>query len=466
MTTDPPAATESWIVRLRRALTHGSGHGAVLLRGSLQAAIVSGIGVILSFGTQLILARSLGVDDYGTYAVVLSWLNVLQIFATLGLENAAVRFASTYARGGDWAAVQAYSRFAVRCVLVASTTLLTVGAIVLLVKQGLAPGLRIPLVTLILLLPCYATLLVQSAVLQGSGDVLGAQAPTSIARPLIFVSFVLGAMLYAGHRLPPTEVLLLNGLAGVVVVTLSGRLIRRRTGDAIASSTAVQQKEWLKVGLALLTMSVLQMGASQQLGIFIVGLLRTPREAGIYSAATQLSLPLILGIQAVQFVAAPMMADLHARSRMAELQRVVTMAFLGSAAFAIPCFLGLALLGRWALGLYGPAFVAGYPILLVLAATAVVVALGGGIGSWLLSVTGNERVGIRIVAVAASCNLIASVIFVHFYGTLGAAMAAGLAVLLRFVLVASYAKRRMGVSLLPIRPAMDWVRETLQSRRA
>ena len=464
MTSDTPISI-SLPARLRAALTHGSGHGSILLRGSLQAAIVSGVGVVLSFGTQLILARSLGADDYGTYAVVLSWLNVLQIFATLGLENAAVRFASTYARGGDWASVQAYSRFAVRCVLLSSVTLTALGGGVLLLRQGLAPGLRLPLVTLVILLPCYAILAVQSAILQGSGNIIGAQAPNAVARPLIFVALVLSAMVYAGHRLPPTEVLLLNGTAGIVVVLVSGWLIHRHAGGVVASSTEEQRREWLRVSLALLTMSILQMGASQQLGIFIVGLLRTPREAGIYSAATQLSLPLLLGIQAVQFVAAPMMADLHARQRIPELQRVVTLAFLGSAAFAIPCFLGIVVFGRWALGLYGPAFVAGYPILLVLSATAVVVALGGGIGSWLLSVTGNERVGIQIVAMAATCNLVMSVVLVHKFGTLGAAAAAGLAVLLRFVLVASYTRRRMGIKLLPIGPAIAWARETLNSRQ-
>lgn len=455
MTLPKQSAVATWLGRMRGAMAGNGGLGARLFRGSVLAASVSAVGVVLSFATQLILARSLGADDYGVYAVVLSWLNVLQIFATLGLENAAVRFGGAYSGTGAWGTIRGYARFGVLVVLGTSAAFILIGAIVLAVRPALAGGMYYPILTLALLLPCYAALLIQSFVLQGIGDVVAAQAPTAIGRPLIFIVLVGSLSLVTGRHLPTTEVLLLNFVAAACMLGLSSRLIARRASFAPPASTQAERATWLRVSLALLTMSIFQMGASQQLGTFVVGLLRAPRDAGIYSAANQLSLPLMLGVQAVHFVAAPLMADLHARSERAELQRVITLSFLGSAAFALPAFLAMVFFGKWALALYGSAFVEGYPILLVLSATVLIIAMGGGIGSWLLSVTGHEKTGIRIVAIAAASNLVLSVLLVKQLGMLGAAIAAGIAVALRFLMVAVYVKQNMGLNLVPVRQAVD-----------
>ena len=74
----------------------------------------------------------------------------------------------------------------------------------------------------------------------------------------------------------------------------------------------------------------------------------------------------MLGAQAVIFVVLPMVSDLHARGRRAELQALVVRTVQGCAAMSIPVVALLLVGGRTVLHAYGSAFLDAYPILAVL----------------------------------------------------------------------------------------------------
>ncbi len=443
-------AIKSLLGRAWSSFRSGDGPGSRLLRGLAHASMLTVVGLPLAFATQVTLARVLGADDYGIYAFVLSILNIAAIYVTLGLENVALREVSAFVAHKDWSGVRTFTLFAYRATIATSLSLVAAGLIVLALWPGLASPMRLAIATLAVLLPVTATMVIQSLTLQSTGDILGSQVPSGIVRPVLLIGFLLAAVTIAHHELPPAEVLLLSAFAGFLCILVSDFLIRRRTMHARTRSvTSSEKREWFRLGRSFLGISTFQMAASQQLGIFMIGLLKAPREAGIYSAANQVALPVSIGVAAVLFVAAPMLAQYHAANQREDLQRTLHLSVMAAAGLTLPALILFALLGRWLLGIYGPEFKAGYPILLVLSFSHVIVSFGGGIGGYLLSVSGNEKVNLRITAVSAVANFVLVLALVGKFGMLGVAIAFTSAMLVRAALIARFVYRKMNLTLIP-----------------
>ena len=158
--------------RVTNALRSGQGPGARILRGSSLAAIVNVAGLPVSFVTQIVLARSMGANDYGIYAFALSVVNILAIYSTLGLENVSLRFVSTFAGAEDWAGVRGFARFGYRATLLASLVLLIAGGLYIEFWPSATRLAPPALIALILLLPVTAIMVLQSCMLQVPGAYL------------------------------------------------------------------------------------------------------------------------------------------------------------------------------------------------------------------------------------------------------------------------------------------------------
>ena len=78
------------------------GPGAILARGAGGAFIADALGRVFAFGLQLLLARLMGVEQYGIFAYVLAWLNILVLVAKLGLDTMLVRFVPIYKIEHRW----------------------------------------------------------------------------------------------------------------------------------------------------------------------------------------------------------------------------------------------------------------------------------------------------------------------------------------------------------------------------
>ena len=65
---------------------------AVLIRGAGSAGLVYAAGAGVVFGLHVLLSRLMGVEHYGVYVYVLSWINILVLFGKMGLDTALLRY--------------------------------------------------------------------------------------------------------------------------------------------------------------------------------------------------------------------------------------------------------------------------------------------------------------------------------------------------------------------------------------
>src|SRR5262245_38021399 len=73
-----------------------------LTRGAGVTFVVNCGGLLLQVVLQLAFARLMGVAAYGEYSYALSWLVLIALLATLGLDSALLRFLSSYRARAEW----------------------------------------------------------------------------------------------------------------------------------------------------------------------------------------------------------------------------------------------------------------------------------------------------------------------------------------------------------------------------
>jgi O-antigen/teichoic acid export membrane protein len=161
---------------------------------------------------------------------------------------------------------------------------------------------------------------------------------------------------------------------------------------------------------------------NQRADVIMVGAFAGTTSAGIYAAAARLANLLVWGLTAVNMIAAPLFAQLHAEGKLNELQRITTLASLGIALFTLPAAAVMLAAGGWLLELFGKEFIQAYPALVFLVAGQCVNALTGSVG-YLLIMTGTQREAAIVVGVTAVMNIILNYILIPWMGLAGAALA-------------------------------------------
>jgi O-antigen/teichoic acid export membrane protein len=128
-------------------------------------------------------------------------------------------------------------------------------------------------------------------------------------------------------------------------------------------------------------------------------------------------------------VAQPRISALHTLRSDKELSAFLTAMTRGVFLVSLAIGLLLALFGRSILALFGPEFVAGYPVLLVLVAAHVIAASMGPLTSTLV-MTGRPSWAASIHAAALPLSAVLSVVLISLLGLIGAALAAAVSLIL------------------------------------
>jgi len=446
---------------LGRAATH---IGALLERSGVSPAMVRGAGwsisgtaagAIASFIVQIVLARELGATRYGVYSYLLAWVNVAVLLGKLEFDVAAIRFVSAYEGQQQDSLLRGFLRYAIRGVGATATSIALIAAVaVWAVRAQLPAGMAQAIWAACALVPLSALLLFSGSALQGFRRVPQAQLPSQVLRPVLFTGGVLLAGSALSMGMSPGGAVALNAAATAVALGVSLLLLSRAIPARVAAAApAYDSAKWMHAVRGFLLISTAHLVLSQQADVLVVGTLLSARNAGLYSAASQLSTLIGLGATAIIFVVLPSVSDLHARARVDELQRLVVRTVQTCALVSVPVALVLVVAGPLVLDVYGSAFAAGYPVLLILSIVQVAAATMGGLSGYLLTMTGHEWQASRVVVGSALLNLALTIVLTPLLGIVGAALATLAAGLVKLGWLWLYVWRFVGVAVLPYVPA-------------
>jgi O-antigen/teichoic acid export membrane protein len=158
------------------------------------------------------------------------------------------------------------------------------------------------------------------------------------------------------------------------------------------------------------------------LDLLLNGALLTRKELAIFAVCLKLAFFAGFIVDVLHDLMSPELARCYARRDIAAMQKNISMSNLLAAGCTLGMLAGAVLLGRFALGFFGPDYVAGYPVLLTLVAVQVANAFGGPHVA-LLTLKGAQR-RLNMAYAAGGIVLVTfSIALTHLFGMLGAALA-------------------------------------------
>jgi len=425
-----------------------------LLRSAAWSIGGNVAGAAASFLTQLLLARTLAATRYGVYSYVLAWVNFAVLLSKLEFDSAALRYVAGYEGTRRDGLLAGFVRYGWRVVGWAALSIALVGGgAAWLWRAHLPAGIADTILAAMVLMPVTALLAYSSSILQALRRVPQAQLPPVVLRPVLFGGAILVTVSVFNLQLGAGGAVALNAAATLIAFALSLFLLANALPAAVKDAAPLfEPKAWLSTVRGLMIIALGQLVLSYQTDVLVVGTLLGAREAGLYSAASQLTGMLALAGNGVSFVVFPFISQLSARGSRADLQRLVVRTVQGSMAVTIPAAIVLCAAGPLVLHWYGPSFAGATPVLFLLTAGWVTGLTVGGLASFLLIANGHERIASRVAIFIAVFNLTLSLILTPLFGLVGAAVATMAAAWVRTGLLYWHASRTLQISVVPFLP--------------
>ena len=394
-----------------------------LFRGGLAALVIKISAAGLSYVMFVVLARIMSGAEYGWYAFGFSLAMFFSFVVALGQPTAILRFWPQYigenrldkAKGVFVAGIAAISGGTVLAAVLISSVA---------VSTWLLGQTRITLILLAaaaLSFPIAASEYLASAI-RVLGHIIIGLAPKDIAWRLAVIAAA-GWAATSGYQLSGLEVLWLSSVLLVVAVVPQGfysfRLVRARTG---ATPAAYDFPLWRTVGFGLWAVAAVD-ALSQNAGVFAIGLVISPEEAGPYFAAARTASLISLPLVAANMVGVPIISKLFHSGEQANLQRTCRLMCIGAAVPSLVGFILFAVWGKEILAVFGGNYSSAYDILIILGFAQVVNSACGPTG-FLMQMTGHERSFVRILLICNCIGLLALLVLTFFFGAVGAAIGA------------------------------------------
>jgi O-antigen/teichoic acid export membrane protein len=152
---------------------------------------------------------------------------------------------------------------------------------------------------------------------------------------------------------------------------------------------------------------------------------------------------------AVNLVVAPRFAAMHKQGDLDGVRRVALTSVRLMLLAAAPVVTLMVCFPHWLMWLFGDEFVAGAPLLRILAIGQFINVATGSVG-YLLMMTGHEKDMRNSLLVVAPCSILLSLWLIPLYGAVGAAVATALAIAGQNLLAVFWVRRRLGFNTLAI----------------
>ncbi len=416
----PALAASEPEARFLNEMGQVSRHSAVFFAGTI---FTTAVGYLF----KLYVAHMLGAAALGVYALGMTIVGFFGLFSGLGFPQSAVRFVAAYSAKRQDDRLHGFLRGAIKLLIVANITL---AGIMLLIGPWLARQLyHTP--ELIPFLWLFAIIFVTAAFSGFLGQVLAGY--KDIARRTVVSSFiasplnvVLGVGLLAigmGLR----GYLLAQVVSGLIVLVLLAAITWKLT-PAAARRMPVQpvplQPEVFWFSAAVFGVSALEFLLAQADKV-VMGILLDVQQVGIYTIAASLVAFVPIALQSVNQIFSPTIADLHARGEHALLGRIFQTLTKWIIGFTLPLAFVMIVYSRVLMRMFGPAFEAGWLVLIV-GTIAQLINTGTGSVGYLLLMSGNQRRLIRVQMIMACFMVVAILILVKPFGIVGVATASAL----------------------------------------
>lgn len=372
------------------------------------------------FAFNLLVARALGAEALGTYALAIAVIQIAEVLAIAGFDSALLRFVNLH--HGDPARQKEVIGSAIKTGMLLSFSV----AILLLLFSGSIASMLNGSRLLKLVICCYAaaipfnvsTMLFGHA-MQGYSRLQPKIIATQIISPLLLL-LLTAVFLYTAGR---DEALFFPfALAAAGSFFWIRPTLKKITG--VVSTDILRagaDRTMLAYALPFMGVSLLSM-MTHWLDVVMLGIYTDTASVGIYHPAARTAGLIRAVLIAFSGIAAPMIAELHSGSQKGEIERIYRMVTRWIVAIVMPAALFFMLLPEPVLNLFGSRFGAGRTVLVLLTAASLMQA-SFGLASTVLAMTGYSRLSFINALGALLLQVVLNALLIPLMGINGAALA-------------------------------------------
>lgn len=184
---------------------------------------------------------------------------------------------------------------------------------------------------------------------------------------------------------------------------------------------------------------------------WMLGIMRTEEEVGIYTIAMKLTLFSSFILTAFNTLSAPKFSELYHSGRKEELKNVAQNSTKLMFWISFPMMIVLILVGPFILKIFGAEFTTGYYALIFLVIGQLANISAGSVGLF-LDMTGYQKVFRNIIIIGSFVNILLNLILIPILGINGAAIASMISIALWNIIASFYIHQKFGynISYLPI----------------
>lgn len=419
-------------------------HG--LAKAASGTVLVKAAYIGLTLAGSIVLARALGPDGYGIYALVFSVITILGVPAQAGVPVLLLRETAKASALQRWGVLKGIWRWSTGFILISSLLVFAAAtASLAAIGSRLDPVLLATSYAGLLLLPFLALGDTRAAALRGLRYIIRGQIPESIMRPGLLLLFASATWALTGELTAPAA-MGWHVLAAAIAFIVGGVFLwRLRPPELKGVPTDLElAASWRRAVLPLALINGAHL-VSAQIGILLLGYFRPDSDVGLYKVASSAAALAVLGLQMASVVIQPHIARLHVIGDVPNLQRLSSLAAAASTGLTIPVFLLFLFAGDILLQIfYGAPYREAWIPLVILGAGRVVCAIFGTV-TLLLSMTGHEVDSFRWLAVAVIFNALLALVLIPIMGMSGAAIAHASSLLLWNFAFRQVALRKVGV---------------------
>jgi len=384
----------------------------------------------LVFLTQALIARFWGPELLGEYLLVTATVNLIAVVMPLGFHTVGAYFAADYRARGEKRQLTQFMTRAYGHVLGAFALLLLAGYPLLSLLGQTQSALGQHFAPLVLLALSTGLVHVNGSVLIGLKRPLAGYFADAIFRPMVVLAAFLIALSFAVPAEAFDRMLWIIAIAyvavalghfGFVVATL-------KTVPDTAQVRTEDVRRWWRFALPWVLIS-LATDFFFDIDLLLLSHSLPKEELAIFGVCTRIFSLVSFGVAAVYSVTLPDIFESEVNADRAAFNRKIGDANLVASGLSVLLFAGMAIVGPFALMLFGPSFSAG-AIPLAILCLALVVRSVMGPASVVLSMHDRPYASLPAVGLGIASLVALNWLLVPTMGLMGAAMAATLSITL------------------------------------
>jgi O-antigen/teichoic acid export membrane protein len=405
---------------------------------------VASAGII--YLTQVVLARWMGRFEFGIYVYVWAWVGFLGMLSPIGVAYSAQRFIPEYKTRDDLDGLRGFLRGSRRlCLALGAGAGMALAGTVWLCADRIPAFYFAPFMIASLALAIFAVSSIQDSIARAFNRIDLALIPGYVVHPLLIMGSM-AALHLAGLPVTARDGLIAASAAFWLVVLTQGVLLDRSLArDVSPGARRYELMTWIRTSLPIFLVDSFFILLTY-VDILVLQAFVGPAEVAVYYAATKTLVMISFVYFAVAAASAHRFSEYHVAGEREKLARFVgdtiRWTFWPSLALAI----GLLLVGKPLLSLFGPGFSEGYPLIFVLV-IGLLARASVGPSERLLNMVGQQRACAMIYACAFVTNLVLCLVLIPRFGLNGAAASTATAIAVESTLLFVITKRRLGLHI-------------------